>query len=818
MSTAHTAKGPWQRLVARCNRFADDDFDGSSGNAGRLRHKLRVTVAGVAFSLLMLEILLTRMYPFFLGDISAFFAIPVAMFGLSLGALALHWIRGEAQLRWIPLLLPVLLAVTLLSLLTFFGLFNHVFNLAHHWGQNPWHDAPKTAVLSLLFVPVFSIGGVILATAFAASARTIGRLYALDLFGSALACLAAPLLLQLLDLPLVICVLLAVLSLCWATVWSARRRLLALVLVGCFVVLAPLAGLQLVFTEQPDASVLAKKYAKNRDAREVRHRWNAISRVALVQLLDHGKPAGWRLIHDDGISNVYLRRYRMKRVHNPPDDVTPQRIPSLMDRTPESALVMFAGCGKDMVAMNEYAGGELQITGIELNPLVPRLVTAWWWDGWNLRAFYDQPGIDLRTEEGRSFLNRDRRKFDAIFVATNGAQHATRTGHSRKYLDTHEAMEAYLEHLSDDGVIVFNFQPFRQKMEVFKRLFAQRDGPPFSQTVMILNAKNRKVKGDGLRPPLIAVVKPSGFSASEVTRVKQMWEGGENKYVYYAPGFEPYRKLAKKVHAPIDPEAFVPTDDQPYAKRVELENFQLFPKPAKLNGETYALSWIKIFTTILFGGLALLTIGAFYLRGRGASNRPRRLPLWLTAYFLLTGICYMFVQIGLIAKLELFLGNPVFAVSVVLAAYLMSNGLGSAWIGRRQAAGNLPPLAVVALLACGATLATMGLVELGIQTLLGWPLALKIPLTVLGLFPLGFVLGMFYPVGVTLTLQHAQPSLVPKTFGLATLSSVLGSTWAIVAVINQGFRMIIEQAALGYAVLVVCAALPLVVIRLRGKP
>ena len=78
-------------------------------------------------------------------------------------------------------------------------------------------------------------------------------------------------------------------------------------------------------------------------------------------------------------------------------------------------------------------------------------------------------------------------------------------------------------------------------------------------------------------------------------------------------------------------------------------------------------------------------------------------------------------------------------------------------------------------------------------------------LALAALFPLGFVLGMFYPLGVAMTVRRGQDQLVPMTFGLATLSSVLGSTWAIVAVINQGFRAVILQAAGIYLLLAVIA-------------
>ena len=78
-----------------------------------------------------------------------------------------------------------------------------------------------------------------------------------------------------------------------------------------------------------------------------------------------------------------------------------------------------------------------------------------------------------------------------------------------------------------------------------------------------------------------------------------------------------------------------------------------------------------------------------------------------------------------------------------------------------------------------------------------------------------FFLGMFYPIGVSMTERRGMRQLVPMTFGLATLSSMLGSTWAIVAVINQGFRSLIWQATLGYALLALIAVIAVLINRRR---
>ncbi len=781
-------------MLGWLNRMADGDFEVAAADSPRRRVKLLALVGLTAFSLLALELLLARMYPFFLGNVSAFLAIPVTMFGLSVGALVLHWLPGKASARWLPLLVPLLLLAALGSFLLFFFLFNEVFNLTHYRMQNPRSDAVKIAVLSTVFVPAFALGGIILSTAFTSAARQVGRLYAFDLAGSALACLVAPVLLQWVDLPVVICAVLTALALAVVVVHTRQRVAL---LVGGGALLAALfvlAANQRVFVERPDADLLGVRYAHGRQVSERVHRWNAISRVALLRFRAEGRPTSHRLIHDDGISNVIVRRHRPARLEDPPPLNGAHGIPFVLDRQPETALVMFAGCGQDMMRLLEFARGKLDVVGVEINPLVKRLVTLGD-DPWNLRTFYDHPKVDLRIAEGRGFLEGDEARYDLIFVASNGAQHAVRTGHVRKFLDTTQAMDAYLDRLAPGGVIVFHDQPRLHKDEMFKRLLAERDGVPYADAVMVLG--RGRYRADF--PILTTVLKPDGFSEGEVVRIGELWESEDRNTTFYGPGLEPTPALAAAIRAPSDPDAFVPVDDRPYERSLVWSDFQLTPPRRELGRTLFALTWVKIFTTLFFSALALLTIAAFYLRARGG----RRLPLWLAGYFLLTGVGYMGAQVGLMAKLELFLGNPLYAISVVLASYLLANGAGAAWVGRREAAGRRPALLLPALGAALAVPLTVAVIDGLLVELLGLPLLAKVLLALLTVAPLAFLLGMFYPLGVSMAVDRGLRQLVPMTFGLATLSSVIGSTWAIVLVINHGLRSVILGAGAGYLVLAV---------------
>lgn len=798
-----------QKLVDRFAALAEGHFDEDGAGSHSRRGKLRLVVFAVAFSLLMLELLLARMFPFFLGNISSFVAIPVAMFGLSVGALALHWTPGAARPRWIPTLLPALLALTFVSFLLLFFLFNHVdaFGLTHHKLQNPQNDALKTTVFALLFVPSFAVGGVLLSTAFTAGARQVGTLYALDLVGSALACLIAPVVLHFVDLPVAITVLLAVLGLACVLVLSGAQRTLSISFAITIGVLGVLGSAQLIFTERPDPDIIGVRYARGRTVKEIRHRWNDVSRVALMQFGSREtKDRSFRLIHDDGISNVIVRTYNPDRLKRRPDYRHPQGFPFLLDTPARTALVMFAGAGQDMMRMLEYSKETVDVTGVELNGLVPAQVSGLLYPRWNLSEFYARDDVHLVIDEGRAFLNGDTKKYDAIFVASNGAQHANRTGHSRKYLDTKEAMAAYLDHLSPGGVIVFNEQPRVHKIEIFKRLFAERGLAKYEDAAMILGRYRWHPKN---RVDTI-VLKPSGWTRTEVERIVERWMTFDDRRVHYAPfrrGNVP--QLEQTVKAPPDPTAYVPTDNRPYERGIQWSNLALAPTEKDWKNLEFSMDWIKVFTAALFSGLSLLVILLFYVRAR----EGRRLPLWLTGYFLVTGISYMLAQIGLMAKLELFMGFPLYAIAVVLASFLLFNGLGSALVGRFQAQGRVLPLLVPALGAAVALPLTLAIVDGVLLGLLGLPVILKAPIALVAVAPLAFVLGMFYPLGVGLAVRRDLEPLVPMTFGLATLSSVVGSTAAMIAVLDYGFRDVILAGEVGYIGLAALSAIGLLVSR-----
>jgi hypothetical protein len=595
-------------------------------------------------------------------------------------------------------------------------------------------------------------------------------------------------------------------------------------------VVALLAYRGTVFEEHPDVVRLSRYvlpgYARE-DMKEARVRWNDLARTSLVRAdtgkagrqawdivqddgLSNPKAGGeaWGIVQDDGLSNVKVARWDPAAK---PADLLPyslhHTLPFLMGHEPKRILVLFAGVGRDMVELDCMAQGSADITGVELNRAVVDLCRDPLLVGMNLRAFHARPNMHLVVGEGRDFLNNDRGRYDLLFVATNGSTNVGRTGHTRKYLDTYEAMASYLDHLAPGpgSMMVFVNQPVVHKAESLRLLFAERGLGDFGKAVFAFGAPASRGQDS-------MVVKPGGLTPDEITAIdRKVASWPYARRVLYSPSGAGLPSFVDAVlgraRGPLV------TDDRPFVREVSWRDFELLPAKVRFGDQLYASSWIKVFTLLLFGAVSVAVM-AFVGLGLGLGlglrrGRERRVPWPWVLYFFVAGVSYMCVEIGLIAKTELFLGSPLYAVAVILALFLAGSGLG-AYLQDRLRVFRGP--ATLVLPAVAAILWGVLATHLCNAHLLSLPLPLKILCVALCVVPAGTFLGMFYPLGVERVVEAGRRAAVPATYAMATLSSVWGSAWAMTAITNLGFSAVILMGAAGY---VLTGALYLVARRLR---
>jgi hypothetical protein len=200
---------------------------------------------------------------------------------------------------------------------------------------------------------------------------------------------------------------------------------------------------------------------------------------------------------------------------------------------------------------------------------------------------------------------------------------------------------------------------------------------------------------------------------------------------------------------------------------------------------------VKIFAVLLFGIVSLAVAGAARLAGGAAARVP---AIW-GGYLLVSGVGYMLVEIGLIAKTELFVGNPLYAVAVNLASFLLANAVG-AWLYDRY---TPPPLVLIAATGFGVVWG-LGAVAICNGFLLSIPLPIKVLAVMVAVFPVGAALGAWYPQCVSRLNATGWRQSIPMTYGLTTLASVLGSTMAMTLIIDLGFTNVIGLGSIAYGI------------------
>jgi hypothetical protein len=157
-------------------------------------------------------------------------------------------------------------------------------------------------------------------------------------------------------------------------------------------------------------------------------------------------------------------------------------------------------------------------------------------------------------------------------------------------------------------------------------------------------------------------------------------------------------------------------------------------------------------------------------------------------YFSLLGLGFLFVEIPLLQRFILYLGQPAYAFAVVVAALLVASGLGSAYLSWRW------PLRRVLLLIGLLSLIYPLLLPPLFNLTLSLPFAGRVAVTAASLFPLGLLLGIPFPRGLTLI----GPTLTPWAWAVNGCASVISAILAPMIALTWGFSAVLWSAALAY--------------------
>lgn len=182
--------------------------------------------------------------------------------------------------------------------------------------------------------------------------------------------------------------------------------------------------------------------------------------------------------------------------------------------------------------------------------------------------------------------------------------------------------------------------------------------------------------------------------------------------------------------------------------------------------------------------------------------------LLVIGFFSAIGFGFMFLEIGLLQRLEIYLGHPIYAAAAVLSGFLFFGGLGSI-----VSSGLKDPLA---RRHCGLGLAIAALAIFYLLFLdnflyitegLILPARLTIVMLVTG--PAALLMGMMFPLGLK-RLGRGQAELIPWAWSVNGFTSVLGTLMAPLLAMHWGFGAVIWSATACYVLAAVLSfGLPL---------
>lgn len=745
----------------------------------------------VSASGLIFEIALIRLFSLLFQYHYVFLAVSLAVLGLGLGAVLGRFLSPSPQDA--PDgggLLRTLLALSLSFPLT-------AVLLA--WLPSAASILPHAVVALIPFV----LMGLFAARTFARFSTYSSLLYGADLLGAAVGVVVVLGLLTLwgaFNVVIFLGLVTGLAAFLFSLSFADRRYLLGTLL--CLVLSGGLLVLNLFsapidfdfsptrLTDAPrDKTMINILHDPDQKARIVYTVWDPFARVDVVETGD----SAVKLVFTDGGAGSFMYRFDGDLSEVSHLRQTLEYLP-FRSGAVNRVLILGAGVGKDIL-LALLAGSEA-ITAVEVNPA---MVDA-------TRRFADynghileRPEVQLVMGDARTFVERSSDRYDLIYLNLVYTQVAEPASQAlvENYIFTRQAFRTYLDHLAPGGhlaivshsalegsravitalqVLADAGRPLPQALRHLALLMYPADDPTQRMTVMVLGKEplqDEEIRGLaaganrlGLQPLFLPGLFELPFAPLLQGASLEEFLAGDPTYDLSPTG-----------------------DDRPFF-------FKLDPGlPAPLRAAL-------LMALVLAGLIVGLTIwrGARRCRSGSAGSLAS-----FVVYLALIGVGFMLVEVALIQRLQLLLGQPVLSFTLVLGVLLLGGGLGSLASGRVRLERLAAVISWVGLSVGGLVLLYLLALPAALKLVMPASLLVRSLAIVALVLPLGFVMGMPFPSGLRLA-QRVHPGEIPLLWGVNGVFSVLGSVLAVVIAMGWGFSRALALGAACYLGLFVLTA------------
>lgn len=243
------------------------------------------------------------------------------------------------------------------------------------------------------------------------------------------------------------------------------------------------------------------------------------------------------------------------------------------------------------------------------------------------------------------------------------------------------------------------------------------------------------------------------------------------------------------------------TDDRPYfAGYVHLNDMPLFLDKLEAISDEWGhlLLWAKLIISCFLGTILLLIPLAFSWKTLFAAQSGKT---GIIAYFLCLGLGYMLTELSLISTFVRCLGNPTISFTLLITGMLIFSGLGS--LVSEKYLQNANKTVIIAGLAIAFIQIAMGF---GLNPLFdaigGWPYSLRILVCLLILFPLAFLMGFPFALGMGTLARLGKEQFFVWAWGINGSFSVTGSVLVPLIAVHSGLSTALWIAASLYLVII----------------
>jgi hypothetical protein len=681
----------------------------------------------------------------------------------------------------------------------------------------------------------FYCSGLAISLLLSRGGKEVNRLYAADLLGAGVGCVAVCAVTPMFggSGSIAIAAMLGIIS----ALFFNSFRLTRLTLIGGLSAVGMLALAFVAEQVMPIHAIPEKHHPLQPvNGSPIYTEWNSFSKIDVYELPmdpEKGRPdPGFRsIIIDAGAAGTGIGDLSMgvrNFLANSPE-YRPAGLAYVGKEHPK-VLIIGSGAGRDVLEAMYY--GASSITAVEINPIINDIVTNRMRAHWG--GLFEQPEVHLVTEDGRSFVRRSKDKYDAIISVHTLSYAALSSGAlslSETYVLTGEAFEDYWDHLTPNGVLLVtrpDYQIpklFATTHEMFNRLGL---GSP-ADHLLAFKDVSAPFRHTGYLGGFL--LQKSPLQREQVDLMAKRLGIGENKEwgemgppaIYYSPFQAPgndYQALLADLAKSPDLERIYnssrdvlrpATDDKPFFNQrrrwssLRLGFRGVLGAGARGNPDDpvaeVILVVLLIQSILVAGVMILIPLVRFNRQGLRVPGR------WsFLTYFAGLGLGFILIEIVLLQRLSLFLGEPIYTFSVVLAGLLVFTGVGSYLAARIQRVSRTI-LSYALLAVVGMILFTLFATPSVLSAALGLSLPWRVAISVLLVAPLGVVLGVPFSTGLRLVGEEA-PALVPWAWAVNGFFTVIGSVGAMILGMVLGFNAVLLIAAVCYAAALIAIRRP----------